>query len=227
MLAMFGLLLYHGVFSYAATLKPVTEYRHLTIAATIPEAPYSSPTNGGGSTPPVPVAVESAEQVLVEVPKPTTPEPAASERVKVSPRLMIPSIGVNALIEQVALTTEGSMGVPNDPMNAGWYSLGPLPGELGSAVIDGHVNWFNGATGVFRDLHNLTVGDKISTQNDQGEISFFVVKKIKVFDPAADATAVFSSTDGQAHLNLITCGGVWDKQAKQYTERLVVFTDKE
>jgi hypothetical protein len=46
------------------------------------------------------------------------------------------------------------------------------------------------------------------------------------FDPSADATAVFISNDGSSHLNLITCDGVWDKQAKQYSKRLVVFADR-
>lgn len=43
---------------------------------------------------------------------------------------------------------------------------------------------------------------------------------------AAFETEVFTSTDGKAHLNLITCFGSWDTDAKQYTDRFVIFTDK-
>src|SRR3989344_2613905 len=33
--------------------------------------------------------------------------------------------------------------------------------------------------------------------------------------------------DGAAHLNLITCEGAWDKVSRTYSQRLVVFTDRE
>ena len=49
--------------------------------------------------------------------------------------IQIPSIGVDAPVERVTLTSDGSMDVPGDPGNAGWYALGPRPGEAGSAAI--------------------------------------------------------------------------------------------
>ncbi|PIZ82226.1 MAG: class F sortase, partial [Parcubacteria group bacterium CG_4_10_14_0_2_um_filter_41_6] len=42
-----------------------------------------------------------------------------------------------------------------------------------------------------------------------------------------DVPEVFNSSDGKAHLNLITCTGVWNKEDNAFSERLVVFTDKE
>lgn len=143
-----------------------------------------------------------------------------------APKLLIPSIGVHAAIENVTLTKQGSMGVPKDPLNAGWYALGPKPGEKGSAVIDGHVNWYYGATGVFKDLKKVKPGDKIMVQDEKGVTTSFVVREIRKFDAAADATAVFRSADNKAHLNLITCDGTWNKLTQQYSERLVVFADK-
>lgn len=118
------------------------------------------------------------------------------------------------------------MGVPKRPQDAAWYMLGPKPGETGSAVIAGHLNWWSGALGVFRDLNKLKPGDKITTQDDKGKITTFVVRKIKTFGQHDDATDVFYSYDGKAHLNLVTCSGVWNKVSKTYSTRLVVFTDK-
>lgn len=141
-------------------------------------------------------------------------------------RLKIPSIALDADIEGVALTPENDMAVPQDPLHAGWYDLGPRPGEIGSAVIDGHVNWYYGATGVFANLHKLQVGDTIIVEDAAGVSTSFVVREIRRYDPAADASDVFFSMDGRAHLNLITCDGAWDKNAQQYSARLVVFTDK-
>ena len=50
---------------------------------------------------------------------------------------------------------------------------------------------------------------------------------IKKYDPNADAKDVFNLNDGKAHLNLITCVGIWNKIKKSRSERLVVFTDRE
>ncbi len=142
-------------------------------------------------------------------------------------RIRIPGISVDAEIERVGLTKNGLMDVPKSPWNTAWYKPGARPGETGSAAIAGHVDWVNGERAVFADLKTLKTGDKISILDDKGAVINFVVHKSKTYDAEADAVDVFTSTDGKAHLNLITCKGEWDKTAKQYTERLVVFTDKE
>lgn len=141
-------------------------------------------------------------------------------------RLKIPSIGVDAAIEHVALTPKGLMGVPKDPMNTAWYELGPNPGEIGSAVIDGHVDWWYGATGVFANLDELKPGDTLSVEDNAGGSISFVVREIRIYDAQADATDIFLSNDGKAHLNLITCEGAWNRNSQSYSERLVVFTDR-
>lgn len=141
-------------------------------------------------------------------------------------RISIPSIGLTAAIEQVTLTKAGAMDVPKDPMHAGWYALGPRPGETGSAAIDGHVNWWHGQTAVFTNLSQLKRGDTITTQDENGTVTTFAVRTIQTFDAGADAAQVFTSTDGKAHLNIITCEGLWSKRLQQYTERLVVFADQ-
>lgn len=138
-------------------------------------------------------------------------------------RLRIPSINVNATIESVGLTDKRVIEVPKDSLNVGWYKLGILPGGVGSAVIDGHVDRENGEAGVFANLYKLKPGDKIYVENQDGKIITFVVKKSQTFDPGL-ADAVFSLSEG-THLNLITCEGVWDGVKKSYSKRLVVFTD--
>jgi len=151
----------------------------------------------------------------------------AGESVGIPTRIMIPSIAVDALIEQVALKKDGSMDVPEHPLDAAWYALGPRPGEAGSAAIDGHVDWLHGATGVFADLHKVKPGDTITVRDEKGVDIPFVVRATRTYDAAADARDVFISSDGKAHLNIITCDGKWDKSAGQYTKRLVVFADEE
>lgn len=141
-------------------------------------------------------------------------------------RLRIPQINVDALIEDVGLTPEGAMDSPRGPNEAGWYKLGPKPGESGSAVIDGHSGWKNGIPAVFDNLHKLSKGDKIYVEDEKGSVVTFVVREIRKYNPTADASDVFWSADDNAHLNLITCGGTWDKISRSSSERLIVFADK-
>lgn len=141
--------------------------------------------------------------------------------------LKIPSINVDALIESVGLTSDGAMDVPKGPAEVAWYNLGPRPGEMGSAVIDGHSGYKNNQPAVFDNLYKLQKGDKIYVENDTGVTTTFIVREIQKYNPNADASDVFISNDGKSHLNLITCTGIWNKIWKSHSERLIVFADKE
>lgn len=150
----------------------------------------------------------------------------AHKQIGVPVRITIPSIAVDAAIEKVALAKDGSMDVPQKPLDTAWYEPGPRPGENGSATIAGHVDWYNGAQAVFAALHKIQPGDVIRVQDDAGTIVSFVVRESKNYNATANAVDVFRSNDGKAHLNLITCAGVWDVHTQQYTKRLVVFADR-
>lgn len=142
-------------------------------------------------------------------------------------RLKIPGIMVDDAVEQVGVTTEGAMGVPKGPTGVAWFSLGPRPGEVGTAVISGHYGWKNGIPAVFDNLYKLHTGDKLYIEDEKGVVTTFVVRELRRFGENADASEVFTSHDGKAHLNLVTCEGVWNKFSKSYSKRLVVFADKE
>lgn len=115
------------------------------------------------------------------------------------------------------------MAVPSNIVDVGWFNLGPRPGEKGSAVIAGHFDGENGEAGVFANLDNLKVGDKLYIEDDKGTTTSFMVRESRMYNPGY-ADDVFSSSDG-AHLNLVTCDGVWDGVKKSYSKRLVVFAD--
>lgn len=140
-------------------------------------------------------------------------------------RLKIPAIGVDTAIEDALITPDGRMDVPAGSKNVAWFSLGPQPGEEGSAVIGGHYGIRNGVPFVFYKLDNLIVGDKIYIVDDKDDTLGFVIRSIKLFDRDADATTVFTSQDGLAHLNLITCEGIWNQVDDTYPERRVIFAD--
>jgi LPXTG-site transpeptidase (sortase) family protein len=146
---------------------------------------------------------------------------------KVSPkspvRLIIPAINVNAKTQYVGVTSKGAMEVPSNATDVGWFKLGPRPGERGSAVIAGHFDGENGEAGVFINLYKLKKGDKLYIEDDKGKTMSFIVRESRIYDPGY-ANDVFNGSDS-AHLNLVTCDGVWDGTKKSYSKRLVVFAD--
>lgn len=162
----------------------------------------------------------TSEAVIISVPGTINPG--------VPVRLKIPRINIDAAIESVGLTSQGAVDVPRGSVNTAWYNLGPRPGENGSAVITGHYGvWKNGTPTVFNNLSKLRPGDKIYVRDKKGITFTFIVREIKKYNPRADASDVFISSDGEAHLNLITCLGAWNKASKSYPKRLVIFADKE
>ncbi len=221
----FGILLWRGIPAMVVPPTVAPTIASIPMPINVPLAALKAAPDRTTSTPaaPAPVAVPSAP-TNAPIIAPTSV--AGTENIGAPIRILIPSIGVDALIEPVALTATAAMDTPKDPLDAGWYDLGPRPGETGSAVVDGHVDWYNGGGAVFANLDKLKAGDKIMVSDANGSTVTFSVRDSLRYDPSADATAVFISNDGSSHLNLITCDGVWDKQAKQYSKRLVVFADR-
>ena len=141
-------------------------------------------------------------------------------------RLVIPAMQLDTVVESVGLTPQGEMGVPKGSVDVAWFDLGPRPGQRGSAVIAGHYGWKDGIAAAFDHLSALRVGNELYVVDEKGATTTFIVRDIRDYDQYADASGIFSSTDGKAHLNLITCEGVWSGALKSYAKRLVVFTDR-
>ena len=152
-----------------------------------------------------------------------------SENIKtpLPSRFKIPVLNIDSSVEYVGVAQDGSMDVPKGPADAAWFYLGTRPGDIGSAVIAGHSGWKNGIPAVFDNLYKLQKGDRVDIIDEKGNIITFIVRESRKYDPKADASKVFVSNDGKAHLNLITCTGFWNKILKSRSDRLVVFTDRE
>lgn len=140
-------------------------------------------------------------------------------------RLTIPAISVDSRLEQTGLTPQGDVDTPKGPASAAWFKLWPRPGDIGSSVIVGHFGWKDNLAAVFDDLHKLKPGDKVFVEDQTGKTLAFTVRELRVYGRRDVATDVFHSSDGRAHLNLITCQGTWNRAQDSYSSRLVVFTD--
>ncbi|HZS42666.1 MAG TPA: class F sortase [Candidatus Paceibacterota bacterium] len=135
--------------------------------------------------------------------------------------LQIPSINVDAKVQEVGITKAGNMGVPNNYTDVGWYKYGTLPGQDGSAVIAGHVDNGLSLPGVFKNLNQVQKGDSVYVISQDGTKLRFVVTDISVYGYKDDTYDVFNRA-GASWLRLITCTGEWLPAAKTDDHRLVV-----
>jgi sortase (surface protein transpeptidase) len=133
---------------------------------------------------------------------------------------VIPKISVMASVEPVGVDRYHDMAVPSKPTDVGWYSPGPAPGELGDAVIDGHLDWTTGKA-VFWDLHLLQPGDEIDVVAQDRTMLRFQVSDLRTYAYTARPAGLFAMS-GQPRLSLITCAGAWDRGRSTYLQRLVV-----
>lgn len=141
--------------------------------------------------------------------------------------ITIQSIGVSATVAFAGLKADGTMDIKKNPDETAWYQFGTRPGDEGSAVIAGHSGWTGLHGSVFNDIYKLQKGDKISVLDQKGHVKTFVVTGSRHYEPTADASSVFQSSDGKSHLNLVTCDGVWVSATNSDSSRLVVFSDLE
>jgi sortase A len=162
-----------------------------------------------------------------EVPAPGMAEDAPIEDVPESShpdRLIIPRLDIDTDIQYVGVTASGNMGVPSNFTDVGWYKYGTVPGQRGSAVIDGHVDNGLGLAGVFKHLEDLDVGDDVFIETKGGSRLRFVVTEVATYGyKEVPGDMLFERADAR-RLNLITCGGSWIKAEKTYDERVVVYT---
>lgn len=177
---------------------------------------------GGQGVPLTPAVLSAPPPLAAESVIPAIP-PAKGGKAK-PVRIRIPDIKVNAPIGSVSVDLKGVLGTPplSKPNLTGWYRFSPVPGEVGPAVINGHVNTRKGAA-VFNRLSELSKGDKIYVYRSDGKVTRFTVSGIEQVSKAAFPSSRVYGNTSNAQLRLITCGGVYNKAAHSYSDNIVVY----
>ena len=116
---------------------------------------------------------------------------------------------------------DGTVEVPDDPADAGWFQHGPPPGAAGSSVILGHVDSMSGPA-VFYRLKELRPGDRIAVRLDDGTTVRFRVHSIETYANADFPARKVYGRQGRSQLNLVTCGGAYDASRGGYQSNVVV-----
>jgi sortase (surface protein transpeptidase) len=137
-------------------------------------------------------------------------------------RLEIPSIHVTSSLARLGREADGTVEVPRPWGVAGWYALGPRPGDPGSAVILGHVDSKSGPA-VFYRLRELRPGDQIDiTRADRSSVRFVVQRTAQYLKTRFPTDEVYYPTLVPA-LRLVTCGGQFDFTTRHYRSNIIVF----
>jgi len=135
-------------------------------------------------------------------------------------RLVIPRIHVDAKIEAKGLDSRRNLDTAADPNDVAWYDLGPAPGQLGNAIMNGHVDWWTGDA-VFTKLGAVRPGDTVTVYRADGRTVNFRITLLQRANANARIASLFAHTD-RATLTLITCAGVWNPITFTNTQRLLV-----
>lgn len=180
------------------------------------------------------VAPQVSTTSRVESPPPPSPSQAPRAKppadVKGQPlarsapvQLQIASIGVDTTLMDLGLRADGTLQVPAKGFPAGWYTGGPTPGQLGPAVIAGHVD-MNGP-GVFYNLHKMQPGELVIITRADGSKPVFRVTRVAEYLKDKFPTKLVYGNIANAGLRLITCGGTFNSKTGHYEDNIVVFAD--
>jgi hypothetical protein len=139
-------------------------------------------------------------------------------------QISIESIKLRASVDQIGLAPDGTLEEQpfSTASHAAWYRLGPTPGQVGPAVITGHVDTKT-SVAVFFYLTKVRPGDRVVITRADGRTATFTVDWLGSFPKSNFPTRlVYGSTDYPA-LRLITCGGTFDRSAGSYRDNIVLF----
>lgn len=136
--------------------------------------------------------------------------------------VVIPSIGVNANVLSVGQDDKGSIDVPG-PLDVGWYNLSPTPGEIGPAILVGHVDYVTIGPAVFWSLRDMQPGATIQVARQDGTNVAFTVEKVASYDQENLPTDQIYGNINYPGLRLITCTGDFNYVTHHYSNNLVVY----
>ena len=137
----------------------------------------------------------------------------------------IPAIGVRSPLLRLGLNPDGTMAVPDlatSADEAAWYKYSVTPGQIGTAVIEGHVDSEVGPAVFFR-LGALHPGDHIDVALADGMTAVFRVTGVREYTKIDFPTEMIYGPTHYSSLRLVTCGGTFDYATGHYLSSVVVF----
>ena len=139
--------------------------------------------------------------------------------------LTISRVGIDTGLMELGLSPDGTLQVPPDDRDApaGWYGGLASPGEVGPAVIVGHLDAPD-SPAVFYNLGALRAGDRATVTRADGSVAAFRVREVGSYPREYFPTAAVYGPSSSSVLRLVTCGGSYS-HAGGYTHNIIVFAD--
>ncbi|GAA2633386.1 class F sortase [Paractinoplanes durhamensis] len=152
------------------------------------------------------------------------PAPDAGMPSSVPVHLDIPAIEVHTGLVRLGLNRDGTVEVPplDGDAPAGWYEHSVTPGEIGAAVLIGHVDTASDGPAVFYRLGALKPGDSITVRRADGTTATFHVVTVGLYPKSDFPTDLVYGPVPYPGLRLVTCGGSFDRSRATYRSNVVV-----
>jgi len=182
-------------------------------AASTPQRPQAAPSAATPSSPAVPAPA------AVPV-RPATPAPAAAAPAPIS--ITVAGTAIDMPVVPGGVSDGGAMEIPDVFDRAAWYRFGPAPGAAeGAAVIAGHIDTTSDRA-PFSALKSLTAGTMVRVGREGAPaVTYRVVGVELMAKDTLDGASLFRRS-GPHELKLVTCGGKWLDERKDYSDNVIV-----
>jgi hypothetical protein len=153
--------------------------------------------------------------------RPAAPS-AAAAALPAPTSLTVAGTTINMTVLPVGVSPGGAMEIPEPFDQAGWYRFGPAPGaDAGTAVIAGHIDTTS-EQAPFSQLMTLTAGTAIQVGRlDAPPLVYRVVSVGLMAKDRFDGDSLFRRS-GPHELKVVTCGGRWLDEARDYSDNVIV-----
>lgn len=167
--------------------------------------------------PAVPDAIPGPGEVRLA---PATPAPAPAVPAPV--RVAVDGTPIDMPVVPVGVRDDGSMNLPDNHVELGWYRHGPAPGAAeGAAVVAGHVDTLTEVTPMAR-LRDVAPGTEVTVERADGSVLRYRTEAVVHVHKRSLADADLFRRTGQPVLYLVTCGGQWLEEIGDYEDNVVL-----
>lgn len=148
--------------------------------------------------------------------------------VKAPPvRVTIDALGVDMPVEPHGLESDGQMSLPESPFVGGWYEIGPAPNSgAGNTVIAAHVDDRVEGVGPFAQLRSAAAGTRVTVTDAEGTRHTYEIVSVEKLDKQIVPWQDYFTNVGDQKLILVTCGGEFIEEIRNYTDNYIVTAEK-
>ncbi|HWO72968.1 MAG TPA: class F sortase [Dehalococcoidia bacterium] len=145
--------------------------------------------------------------------------------------LAIPRLGIRAPVNVRDVGGDGVLGVPEGAYDVVRYNFGQYPelasypGQGGTTLIGGHLDYYVVGPAVFWPLRRAEVGDVVEYRLGDGTVLTYVVDWVA--DIPWDESLNPYIVQGGDSLILITCTGTFDRSVRRYDLRRLVHATRQ